>query len=252
MSFIKARLQDLLAFTPFVSPTSQRFYKNADRSGLLGQNKFLRFVLAFLPPLKWLDNKFKYPFLTLGRIALYVLLLVLFSNFTLYNNSYKTLVDEKIINYYFALPIKNENTKTNFVERFNSLGDDIKNEVNFSIETAKINTFRTLTAEGFYGSLGLILRIILFYILYSLLFFIFGNTIAQKEQLALEKMRKVREVGQDFIDNFPSFLAYLPKHLLSNELRSKLATMEMDYRKTKKIKPQYIPLIKEVMQVIAR
>jgi hypothetical protein len=203
-------IQNVLSLTPFVRPRLARFLDNADKKGLLGRYPLIGNAIAVIAPLKWLDNKLKYPILTIGRLVLSLALVVLCVNLTTYNESYKSLVNTKVVSQ--LAPDPKPVTTAPYDGRI-SMPDYISNvtkeQFRFTTESITVALKKSAITESLYGSIGALPRGLLFYILWSLLFLVLGNTISQREQRAFEINRPYREIGKVFMDNFQVFNAYI-------------------------------------------
>lgn len=204
-------VQDILALTPFVPPTMERFYRSADKEGFVSRFPIFGKLLNVVPPLKWIDSKFKYPILTLGRIVVCCFVVWNVVNFTIYNEPYKVFVNNNVINRIFPNPIKAQLTPTksgNFItDSFENQKANAANETSHLIDVAKIGTGQNLLKEFFYGATASIVRAPIVFLLYSLLFFLFGNTTSQKDAQALTKISGVRSIGEGIVKNLSLFLS---------------------------------------------
>ena len=222
--FINRIIQELLSLTPFVSTTKERFYKSADKEGFLSRIPLFGSLLNVVPPLKWIDSKFKYPLLTIGRILVCGFVIWNMINFSLYNENYKSFVNNQVINRILPAPIKAvvpEAKSGNFIlDGFENQKANAANETTYLIESAKNGTSKGFLREFFYGATAVIVRAPILYLLYSLLFFLFGNTTAQQDAKALARISGVRQIGEVVVKNIASFLPQDKYNILQNEFKS--------------------------------
>jgi hypothetical protein len=236
--FINRIIQDVLALTPFVPPTMERFYRSADKEGFVSRFPVFGSLLNIFPPLKWVDSKFKYPLLTIGRIIVCALVVWNVVNFTLYNEEYKTIVNNQVVNRIFPAPVK---TVVAPVNSGNFISDGFKNqqanaanETSYLIEVAKTGTGQNIIKELFYGATATIVRAPIVFLLYSLLFFILGNTTSQKDTQALTKISGVRIIGEGIVKNLSAFVAEDKYLALQKEFKSMSESQKLydqDYQK---------------------
>jgi hypothetical protein len=222
--FINRLIQDILAFTPFVPPTMDRFYRSADKEGFVSRFPVFGSLLNVVPPLKWIDSKFKYPLLTIGRIIVCGFVVWHVVNFTIYNTDYKTFVNNQVVNRIFPTPVKAVVTPVNsgnfITDGFKNQQANAANETSYLIEVAKTGTGQNIVKELFYGATATIVRAPIVFLLYSLLFFIFGNTTAQRDSQALTKISGVRSIGEGVIKNLSAFIDQDKFQLLQKEFKS--------------------------------
>jgi hypothetical protein len=236
--FINRIIQDILALTPFVPPTMQRFYRSADKEGFVSRFPVFGSMLNILPPIKCVDSKFKYPILTIGRIIVCGVVVWNVVNFTIYNEEYKTIVNNQVVNRIFPTPVKAVVTPVNsgnFVtDGLRNQQANAANETSYLIEVAKTGTGQNIVKELFYGATAKIVRAPIIFLLYSLLFFIFGNTTSQKDSQALTKISGVRSIGEAIIKNLSSFITPEQNQTLQKEFKSLTETQKLyngDYQK---------------------
>jgi hypothetical protein len=203
-------LQSLLSLTPFVRPHIEIFLNNADKKGLLGRYPIIGNLIDVLAPLKWIDNKLKYPLLTLGRILIATLLVVAVMNYTTYNPQFKSFVDNSVITRFTQKPKPAE------IPKFEGLGGlkegvsiMVSENVRYATESTTHNFKESVLAQGLYGAIGAFPRGLLVFIIWSVLFYLLGNSIGQREQKAFETNRPYRELGKIFVDNFEVFNNYI-------------------------------------------
>jgi hypothetical protein len=222
--FINRLIQDILALTPFVPPTMDRFYRSADKEGFVSRFPVFGPLLNVVPPLKWIDSKFKYPLLTIGRIIVCGFVVWQVVNFTIHNADYKTFVNNQVVNRIFPSPVKAVVTPINsgnfITDGFKNQQANAANETSYLIEVAKTGTGQNIVKELFYGATATIVRAPIVFLLYSLLFFIFGNTTAQKDRQALTKISGVRSIGEGVIKNLSAFIDQDKFQLLQKEFKS--------------------------------
>jgi hypothetical protein len=236
--FINRLIQDILALTPFVPPTMERFYISADKEGFVSRFPVFGSLLNVVPPLKWIDSKFKYPLLTIGRIIVCAFVVWNIVNFTIYNEDYKTFVNNQVVNRIFPAPVKAVVTPVNsgnfITDGFKNQQANAANETNYLIEVAKTGTGQNIVKELFYGATATIVRAPIVFLLYSLLFFVFGNTTSQKDAQALTKISGVRSIGEGIVKNLSSFVAPEQYQLLQKEFKSLSESQKLydgDYQK---------------------
>ncbi|MGL4758445.1 MAG: hypothetical protein ACRCXZ_03865 [Patescibacteria group bacterium] len=210
-------IRNILALTPFVRPTMDKFYKLADKDGFLNRIPLIGGIINLLPPLKWLDSKLKYPILTIGRIILALVVVYFGINFTINNQQYHEIIDNKIIPTLAPEPKRLESkTEEN---KNNGFGfDSFRNSIGNAAETAakeaeyQKNIASNLLAKNFLGelfrgsSLGVLIRGPLIWLAYSLLFFLFGNTQGQLDSRALSQVSGLRSIGTEFVKNIGMFV----------------------------------------------
>lgn len=196
--------KEILSYSPFFAPDMNRFYKNNYRL----PNKF---------------NKIPYPFLSLGRLLLSILVVYALIIISLGNPSYKEIIDREIINKNLVTPTKKPlpvDSNINPIQsQLDNISNTIKNEVDFAIESTKITTSRYILGELFYGHLGLIIRVLLVYLVYSFLFYLFGNRISQRERKARTNMVDMTKIGQIILNK--------PELLLDN---SQLIVLDKEFK----------------------
>jgi hypothetical protein len=236
--FINRFIQDVLALTPFVPPTMERFYRSADKEGFVSRFPVFGSLLNIFPPLKWVDSKFKYPILTIGRIIVCGLVVWNVVNFTIYNEEYKTIVNNQVVNRIFPAPVKAivaPVNSGNFVtDGFKNQQANAANETSYLIEVAKTGTGQNIIKELFYGATATIVRAPIVFLLYSLLFFILGNTTSQKDAQALTKISGVRTIGEGIVKNLSAFVAEDKYLALQKEFKSMSESQKLydqDYQK---------------------
>jgi hypothetical protein len=236
--FINRLIQDILALTPFVPPTMDRFYRSADKEGFVSRFPVFGSLLNVVPPLKWIDSKFKYPLLTIGRIIVCGFVVWQVVNFTIYNPDYKTFVNNQVVNRIFPSPVKAVVTPINsgnfITDGFKNQQANAANETSYLIEVAKTGTGQNIVKELFYGATATIFRAPIVFLLYSLLFFIFGNTTSQRDSQALTKISGVRSIGEGVIKNLSAFIDQDKFQLLQKEFKSLTDTQKLydsDYQK---------------------
>jgi hypothetical protein len=236
-------IQSILSLTPFVRPHLTIFLNNADKKGLIGRYPLIGNLIDFFPPLKWLDNKLKYPLLTLGRVLLSILLIIAVMNYTTYNPEFKSFVDKNIITIFTQKPKLADIPK---FEGFGGLKEGISTMVSenirYATESTTHNLKESILAQSLYGAIGALPRGLIFYLLWSLLFYIFGNSIGQREHKAFETNRPYRELGKIFVDNFGVFNTYIqndPK--IDPKLKAKISS---------KINENKIPVTKEELLAV--
>jgi hypothetical protein len=236
--FINRIIQEVLSLTPFVPPTKERFYKSADKEGFVSRFPVFGSLLNVVPPLKWIDSKFKYPLLTIGRIIVCGFVIWNVINFTIYNTEYKSFVDNQVVNRIFPNPVKAILTPIksgNFItDTFDNQKANAANETSHLIEVAKTGTGQNLLKELFYGATATIVRAPILFLLYSLLFFLFGNTTSQQDAKALTKISGVRAIGESVIKNLSAFIEPSQFQLLQKEFKSLSDSQKLydsDYQK---------------------
>lgn len=203
-------LQSLASLTPFFRPHLEIFLNNADKKGLIGKYPVVGNIIDVIAPLKWIDNKLKYPLLTLGRIIIALLLVGSVMSYTTYNEDFKNFADQRIITRFTTQP------KAADVPKFDGLNGlkegitaMVSENVRFATESTAHNLKQSILAQILYGAIGAFPRGLIVFIIWSVLFYLLGNSIGQREQKAFETNRPYRELGKIFIDNFEVFNTYI-------------------------------------------
>jgi hypothetical protein len=203
-------LQSLASLTPFVRPHIEIFLNNADKKGLIGKYPVIGNIIDVVAPFKWVDNKLKYPLLTLGRVIVALLLVGSVMSYTTYNEDFKNFADQTIISRFTTKP-KDANVPK--FDGLNGLKEGIttmvSENVRYATESTAHNLKQSILGQVLYGAIGAFPRGLIVFILWSLLFYLFGNSISQREQKAFETNRPYREIGKIFVDNFEVFNTYI-------------------------------------------
>ncbi len=206
----KRLLQDVLSLTPFIPPNMTRFYKLADADGFLYRIPLFKPVLNILPPLKWIDSKLEYPFLTIGRIVVSLVVVYCGVNFTSTNQEYRTFVNKEVIYKITPSPVllqTNTGSGSNPLQNsFNNIQETFQNQIKFASDNASATIKQSLLSELLYGSIGVLVRGPLIWVGYSLLFFLLGNTLSQRDSKTLSRISGLRTIGTEFINNLNKFV----------------------------------------------
>jgi hypothetical protein len=233
----KKIIQDFLSLTPFISPTMDRFYKRADKDGFLSSIPAIGGILNFIPPLKWIDSKFKYPLLTIGRIIVSIIVVLTCLSFTNDNAQYKEFVNTNVTNKIIQEPeleVVPEFKVTNPVEMGANLSKNLSASIGNQFKQQQTATFRSFSNGILSSPNGVIVRAPIFYLLYSLLFFLFGNTLAQRDGKALSRISGVRKIGEEFINNIQNFIPQEKLAIINQKFQSldnKKKIYNLEYQK---------------------
>jgi hypothetical protein len=216
----KMLVQEFLSLTPFISPTMDRFYSGADKEGFMSRIPLFSSILSFIPPLKWVDSKFKYPLLTIGRVFLSLFIVLTLINFTNENQHYKEFTSHNITNQIIKEPeleVVPDFKVTNPLEMGTNLSKNLSASITNNVKKTQNQLSRNTLNGIISGPAGVLVRAPIFYLIYSLLFFIFGNTISQREQKALSKISRLRQIGENFINNISQYITQEKLDLINNE-----------------------------------
>ena len=162
------------------------------------------------------------------------------TQYTLNNVEYKNIIDKHVIERFVPevkkLELEDKKSGNIFQNSINNSIENLDNERKYA-QNIGINLIqKNILKETFYGTLGLLLRIPVVWSLYSLLFFIFGNTQGQLDQKALNNITGLRSIGIEVIKNLNLYIA--PNKISELEKKFKYLKLEdriYDYKFQKSI-----------------
>jgi hypothetical protein len=180
--------QTLGQFTPFVPPDLAQFERKAPTSTLLGR----------LPYLSLFENWFKYPILVTGRAIVSIIITIFLAGLTL-SPTYQTFIQENIIDRWLPqieLKIEQGSDSGNLIEDFwnNATGTFTNAKSVAEREVIRNATYQALAGESF-----VIVRGIVIFLLYSLLFWLFGTNISSLEKLALQRQANLGLIAKSLL-----------------------------------------------------
>jgi len=188
--------RDILATTPFVSPSPKHFANRAAQQGVLGTIPVVGSVVRTVPFVGFFDDRLKYPFLTIGRFFVSLSVTIILSQLTL-SQPWKDVVEVNILPVVAPAP-----TKTEFQETGNFFNDNSKKlqiETEFLINQGINQLNRSSWREALSGTIALPFRFAGFYVFIYFLYLLFGNTIPQLERKYLKKSGNLADFGKDAI-----------------------------------------------------
>lgn len=201
-------------FTPFISPSLDRFEKKAVQSSFLSR----------LPYLSFFENWAKYPVLLFGRLVLALLLTSWLTSLTL-QPAYQNLVQQQLDRYLPSLSFEiDQSTKTGNL--WQDFWKNAGSTVQHSQQVLERQFWRNIVHLILVSEAFVIFRGIVIFFLYSLLFLVFGNDIGSVEKRALRFQASLGQLARSFLYKIQSQADYLfQNQLLSPQDHQKLKTL---------------------------
>jgi hypothetical protein len=189
-------IQDLLATTPFFSPSFKRFQKKAVQNGPFGEIPGVGMIVKANPILSFFDDRLKYPLLVFGRIVVSILITFLLVQFT-FSQPWKNFVENNLLSIVAPEPVKEE-----LQESGNFFTDGSKRaqiETDYLIDKSANQIYKSSWIQFLSGEFFAIIRMGIIYLLIYLIYLAFGNTIPQLEKKQLKETSKMAELSRKFI-----------------------------------------------------